>query len=62
MERRLTSLCGVGEVVPVTLTLTNTGRLPKMYLRASDRLPRRLHAVGERAPLILQLAPGETRK
>ena len=60
-ERRLPTLCGVGETVPVTLTLTNTGRLPKQSLRAADHLPRRLHLVGERAPLILQLGPGESR-
>ena len=46
----------------MTVTLTNTGRLPKMYLRVSDRLPRRLHTVGERAPMLLQLRPGETRE
>ena len=60
--RRSPTLCGVGETIPVTLTLTNTGRLPKLYLRAGDRLPRRLHLAGERPPLILQLRPGESRE
>ena len=33
-----------------------------MYLRVADRLPRRLHLVGERAPLILQLRPGRVAR
>ena len=61
-ERSLPPLCGVGQTVPVTLTVTNTGRLSKRYLRAADRLPRRLRPVGERAPLILHLRPGESRE
>ncbi|MBV9848474.1 MAG: DUF58 domain-containing protein [Armatimonadetes bacterium] len=60
-ERRLPAMCGVGEAVPVTLTLTNTGRLPKLALWVMDRLPRWLRPVGERAAVIMHLRPGESR-
>lgn len=52
--------CGEGERATVTLTLVNEGRLPKMFLRASDTLPASLQAVGDAAPLILQLGAGES--
>lgn len=60
--RRLPTLCGVGETVPVTLTLTNSARLSKPSLRLSDRLPRRLRPAGERAPVLLGLRPRESRE
>lgn len=50
--------CGEGERTTVTLTLRNAGRLPKMFLRVSDTLPASLVAVGEAAPLLLQLPAG----
>ncbi len=52
--------CGEGERTTVTLTLQNTGRLPKMFLRVADRLPASLLAVGDAAPLILHLAAAES--
>lgn len=51
--------CQEGELATVTLVLENTGRLPKLYLRAKDRLPPTLKRIGEGAPLLLQIAPGE---
>ncbi len=51
--------CQEGEQVAVTLTLHNTGRLPKLYLRVQERLPDTLQRVGGGAPLLLQLLPGE---
>lgn len=59
-ERVAVPPCGEGERTTITLTLTNQGRLPKMYLRVSDTLPESLKAVGEKAPLILQIGAGES--
>ncbi len=52
--------CGEGERATVTLTVENTGRLPKMFLRVADKLPASLQAVGDAAPLILHLGAGES--
>ncbi len=52
--------CGEGERTSVTLTVENSGRLPKMFLRVADNLPASLQAVGDPAPLILHLGAGES--
>lgn len=52
--------CGEGERTTVTLTVENTGRLPKMFLRVADKLPPSLRVVGDAAPLILHLGAGES--
>ncbi len=60
--RTLPALSAAGETVPVTLLVTNRGRLTRPALRVSDALPRGLRAVGERAPLLLNLRGGEARE
>ncbi len=60
VRRSPVASCGEGERTKVTLTVENTGRLPKMFLRVSDKLPASLQLVGDAAPLILQLSAGES--
>jgi uncharacterized protein (DUF58 family) len=60
-ERGAPPPCSVGERVTVTLQVTAVGMLPVFFLRVQDRLPRWMRLVGEGAPLILQLRPGESR-
>jgi uncharacterized repeat protein (TIGR01451 family) len=59
--RSLPALSASGETVTVTLTVTNVAPLTRPALRVSDALPRGLRAVGERAPILLNLRPGEAR-
>lgn len=59
-ERRHPASCARGEPVTVTLSVTNTGRFPKFFLSAEDRLPRGLRREGEPPAPLLQLWPGET--
>ncbi len=58
-ERVAPPSCSVGEQVPVTLTLGNTGALPKFSLRVRDRLPKWARAANGEPPPLLQLWPGE---
>ncbi len=58
-ERSLPSSCSEGERIIVTLTVTNTGWLPKFLVQASDRLPRWVREIKKESPIILQLASGE---
>ena len=60
-ERDLPYECAEGDYVTVTLRIGNTGRLPKFFLRAADKLPPALTLAGSDAPMILQLDPGEQR-
>ncbi len=60
-RRSLPLSAAAGEDIPLTYTLTNTGRFPKFYLLVRDTLPRGLLLSGP-APLVLALWPGETRE
>lgn len=58
-ERRHPTSCAQGERIAVTLTVVNTGRFPKFFLSAQDRLPRGLIVDGDGPAPLLQLWPGE---
>jgi len=58
-ERRHPTSCERGERAEVTLAVSNTGRFPKFFLSAQDRLPRGLRVVGEEPAPLLQLWPGQ---
>ena len=61
-ERTLPLSATAGEAVPLTYTLTNTGRFPKFYLLVRDTLPRGVALAAGLPPLVLGLWPGETRE
>jgi uncharacterized protein (DUF58 family) len=60
--RSLPALCASGEVVPVTLVVTNIARLPCSSVRLADTLPQGLRAVGTDSLLLLNLSPQESRE
>lgn len=62
-ERRHPTSCGQGERIAVTLTVSNVGSLPKLFLRVRDRLPRWLYpAENQDETSLVQLLPGEAEE
>lgn len=59
-ERHHPTVCERGELITVTMNVTNTGRFPKFFLSVQDRLPRGLRMDGQPPAPLLQLWPGET--
>ncbi|MEO7715699.1 MAG: DUF58 domain-containing protein [Capsulimonas sp.] len=60
-EREVPFECAEGDRVTVVIQVGNTGRLPKFFLRAIDKLPTALTMAGSDSPMILQLNSGERR-
>jgi uncharacterized protein (DUF58 family) len=60
-DRRLPTTCREGESVAIEVALTNTGRLPKFFLKVLDRLPCWLEFAGTDGNVILELDPRESR-
>lgn len=61
-DRNLPASCSESEEIAIDLTITNTGWLPKFYIRAEDRLPIWLRKNAYLSPVILLLMPGKGRQ